>query len=324
MHGRLVAGTDRLAPTSCSNGCKTDDGHRSLLSSVVAGGRTFRKEAAEDRLTGLAAEVAFFAVLGIFPGLLALAAALGFVEALLGGAVATRAQETVIQFLSTFLTERASDTIHAVRSLFDEQDLALLSTASAGALWAMWRATRAVMRALAVVYDVDEERSPVRVGVLALALAVATLVVAVVVLAMFVLGPVFGGARSLAGAVGLGEVFAALWTWARVPFVFGMLLLWAAMMFHLAPHRRSSFRTDLPGALVTGVLSLLFSAGLGLYLRIAGGVNQVLGVIGGVLTVLLWLYLLSLALLIGAELNSVLSGAAARPGRDVQAAELTR
>ncbi|MBW3556257.1 MAG: YihY/virulence factor BrkB family protein [Actinobacteria bacterium] len=287
--GRLCSGGGRLRPLATAAG-------------------TLRREARDDRLTGLAAEVAFFAVLGIFPGLLALAAGLGFVEALLGGEVAERAQQVVMGFLTTFLTDRASETVAAIESLFDEGDAAVLSSAMAGAIWAVWRAIRAAMRALAVVYDVEEARSPVKVAALTLVLALSTLLVAVTILVMFVVGPLFGGGQAVAGAVGLGEVFSTLWRWGRIPFGFVVLVLWAATMFHLAPHRRSSFRSDLPGALVTGVLCLLFSAGLRLYAQFAGGVNQVLGVIGGVLTVLLWMYLLSLALLIGGELNGVLAG----------------
>ena len=280
-------------------------GHR--LQPLVVVTRALGKETADDRVTGLAAEVAFFAILGIFPGLLALGGALGFAEAVLGRDVADRAQRVILGFLTTFLTERASGMADAVRALFEETNVALVSFAALGAVWSMWRAMRAVMRALAVVYDAEEHRSPLRVGLLALGLALVTLVVSAVMLAVFVLGPLFGGARALAGTVGLGEVFGALWEWLRLPLAFVVLLAWAATLFHVAPHRRSPLRSDLPGAILTGVLWLLFSVGLRLYLEVAGGVNQVLGVIGGVLTVLLWLYLLSLALLLGGELNGVLA-----------------
>lgn len=266
-----------------------------------------RQEAGDDRLTGLAAEVAFFAVLGIFPGLLALAAALGFVQQLLGGEVATHAQQVVTDVLTTFLTDRASETVAAVRALFEKGDATLLSSAMAGAVWAVWRAIRAVMRALAVVYDVEDTRSRLKRAALTLFLALGTILIATLILVMFVLGPLFGGGQALADAVGMGQVFATLWSWARVPAGFVVLVLWAATMFHWAPHRRSSFRSDLPGALVTGILSLLFSIALRMYVGFAGGVNQILGVIGGVLTVLLWLYLLSLALLIGGEVNGMMA-----------------
>lgn len=282
------------------------------LRPLLSGARAFQKEATQDRLTGLAAEVAFFAVLGMFPGLLAIAAALGFLQDLLGGDVAVRAQQVVTEFLSTFLTDRASETVEAVGHLFDKSDPALLSAATAGAFWAVWRTIRAVMRALTVVYDVIEARSLIRTLLLTLALALSTLVVTSVMLVMFVLGPLFGGGEAIADLVGLGDVFVGLWRWVRFPVGLAVLVLWAAMMFHFAPNHRSSFRSDLPGAVVTGALWLLFSGGLRFYLAVAGSVNQVLGVIGGLLTVLIWLYLLSLALLIGAEINSVMAASQER------------
>lgn len=280
--------------------------HRARLQPIISAARSVRREGAADRVTGLAAEVAFYAVLGIFPGLLALAAALGFMESVLGGEVADRAQRVVTDFLRSSFGDGTSGIVEAVNALFDDGDPALLSLATAGAVWSMWRATRASMRALAVVYDVKEARSPVRVAALALALALATLVVTALVLVMFVLGPLLGSGHAIAETLGLGDAFAQLWTWARLPFIFAVLVMWAALLFHLAPHHRTSYRSDLPGALVTGVLWLVFSAGLRLYLEVAGGANQVLGVIGGFMTVLLLVYLLSLALLLGAELNTVM------------------
>jgi membrane protein len=269
--------------------------------------RRFRAAAADDRVTGVAAEVAFFGFLGIFPGLLALAAALGFLEVLVGADVADRAQRVVVDFLSGFLGERATATVDSVEALFEETDVALLSFASVGALWSVWRAARATVRALGVVYDVQETRSAARVAAVALVVAVSTLVLAAVMLVMFIVGPLLGGGRAVAATVGLGDVFAALWTWARLPLGFVVLVGWAAMLFRLTPDRTSTLRDELPGAVATGLLWLLFSAGFQVYLRVAGGANHVLGVIGGVMTVLVWLYLLSLALLVGAEMNAVIT-----------------
>ena len=280
-----------------------DDRRRSVADSV----RRFLAATADDRVTGVAAEVAFYGFLGIFPGLLALAAALGFLEVLVGADVAARAQRVVVDFLAGFFGERATATVDSVEALFEETDVALLSFGSLGALWSMWRAARATVRALGVVYDVRETRSAARAAAVALGVALSTLVLAAVMLVMFVVGPLLGGGRAVAAAIGLGDVFAALWTWARIPFGFAVLVGWAALLFRLTPNRTSTLRDELPGAVATGVLWLLFSAGFQVYLRAAGGANQVLGVIGGVMTVLVWLYLLSLALLLGAEMNAVIA-----------------
>ena len=79
-----------------------------------------------------------------------------------------------------------------------------------------------------MVYDVEEDRSPPRVAGVALVFSASTLLVGALVLAMFDVGPLLGGGRAVAQVVGLGDVFAALWTWARLPVAFALLIGWAA------------------------------------------------------------------------------------------------
>jgi membrane protein len=273
---------------------------------VVEVGTALRRESAHDRLTGVAAELAFFAVLAIFPGLLALASTLAFIESVLGGQLAEQSQRVVMEFLDTFLTDQASGTTNAVRSLFEERNVALLSFAMVGVLWSMVRGARGLIRALNVVYDVEDKRPLALSLLVALLLSVGTLLTAAVVLAAFVLGPLLGGGRAVADAVGLGGVFSGLWTWLRIPVASGVMVAWLVAVFHLAPNRDVALRHEIPGAVFTAVLWVLVAGGFRLYLDVAGGVNQILGVIGGFLVVLLWVYLLSLALLLGGELNAVL------------------
>jgi membrane protein len=94
-------------------------------------------------------------------------------------------------------------------------------------------------------------------------------------------------------------------------------VLWAATVYHLAPHHRSPWRADLPGAVLAAVLWLLVSVGLSVYLRIAVLGNAVLGTLGGGLVLLIWLYLLGLVLLVCGEVNAVLQGKR-RGGRDAR------
>ncbi len=98
---------------------------------------------------------------------------------------------------------------------------------------------------------------------------------------------------------------------------FLVLVGWAAVVFHSVPHAHAGWRAHFGGAALTGALWLMASGGLRLYLQLFGG-NPVFGVLGGALVVLLWMYLLSLALLLGAELNAVLAERAldARDGHE--------
>ncbi len=73
------------------------------------------RECSSDRVTGLAAEVAFFVVLSVFPTLLVMASALGFLDTIIGSQLAQEAQQRVISFLQRVLTQNAGDTIAVVR-----------------------------------------------------------------------------------------------------------------------------------------------------------------------------------------------------------------
>lgn len=263
------------------------------------------REARDDRLPGLAAEVAFFALLSIFPALLAVAAGLGSLDSLFGSEVTAAAQRQVINVLQTFLTDRASGTVDAVEELFEGASGGVFTFGVVGALWAASRGMATVLRALVQVYDAEETRSRLRRRLVALGLAAASMLLVVLTLTMLVVGPLLGLGRTLAGWVGLATVYGTIWQLVGVPVAFLTLLAWAAFVFHSVPHRHRSWRQHLAGAALTGALWLVVSVAFRLYLQLFGG-NPIFGVLGGALVVLLWLYMLSLALLVGAELSAVL------------------
>ncbi|MDQ3991295.1 MAG: YihY/virulence factor BrkB family protein [Actinomycetota bacterium] len=273
-------------------------------------GKALVGQVVRDRVTGLAAEVAFFGVLSVFPGLLMLAGALGSLEALVGSELARRSKEQVVGFLDLVLTDQAEGAIAAVEELFAGQSGGLVTVASLGALWGLSRGMAAVVRALNLAYDVEESRSWIRLRLLGVALAVGTVVMGALVLAMIVVGPLFGIGGRLAEVLGLGDAFVTLWSWVRWPVAFGLLVGWATTLLHIAPAtgERTRWRGDLPGAVLASVLWLAVSLGFNVYLRVAGEANPVFGVLGGGLTLLVWLYLLSFALLLGGEVNGLLHG----------------
>lgn len=269
--------------------------------------KAMRREWRDDRVAGLAAEVAFFGLLGLFPTLLVLAAALGSMEVIVGGEVAARAEGEVLDFLRRVLTDEASGTIDAVRRLFVETEPGLFTFGLLASLWAASRTFGAVVNALDVAYDLEERRSWLNLRASAIGLALGTAVVGAVILAMLVVGPLLGTGRHIADAIGAGGLFAAFWDWLRWPTVSVLIIAWASTIFHLAPNHRTPWRWDVPGAVLTAVFWALASVGFRFYLSLAAGANQVLGTLGGSLIVLLWLYLMSIGLLLGGELNAVVA-----------------
>jgi membrane protein len=288
------------------------------MSESLVVGRSLVQEWRDDRVSGLAAEVAFFGMLSVFPGFLALAAALGSLESLVGGELAADAEERVLDVLRRVLTDEAESTIAAVERLFEDASPGVFTLGLLLATWAASRGFAAVITALDVAYDLDERRTWWRLRAVAVGLALGTVLVVTLLLAMLVIGPLLGTGQDVADAIGLGGAFATAWDWARWPVVLLLAVAWAATIFHIAPNHTTPWRWDLPGALLSALAWVAVSTGFSAYLRVAGSANQVFGTLGGGLIALVWFYLLAASLLAGAELNAVLAqrradGGAERP-----------
>jgi membrane protein len=276
-------------------------------------GKELAHEWRSDRVTGVAAEIAFFGMLSLFPALLALASVLGVLGNVAGQDVADRTEARIVGALDDVLTDQANGTVTAVADLFDKPSPGLLTLGLVLALWAASRGFAALVRGLDIVYDLPEHRPWARLRLVSIGLAVGSVVIGALLLAMLVVGPLLGTGRSVADDVGLGATFATVWDWARWPVVMALALAWATTVFHVAPNHHTRWRDDLPGALVAAVAWILVSMAFHTYLVLAGDANQVFGVLGGVLIALMWFYLLAVGLLLGGEVNAMIE--ARRGGR---------
>lgn len=275
--------------------------------------RELTDESLKDRVLGLAAETAFFAVLSIFPSLLIATSLLSLLDVFAGADVATETKERVVDALDLVLTGRASPVIESVEAVFEGSYGGVLTFAALGAVVTLSGAWAVVVDALNHAYDTEERRTWLRRRLLGLGMGLATVVVVVVSLSTLVVGPLLGRGDDLADLIGLGQVFAATWNLLRIPLLFVGVTLWLMFVYHFAPNRRTRWRASLPGATATTALWLLATAGFHLYLRIAGETNPVLGAFGGGAIIMIWAYLLSLALLLGGEINAILGRRRAAP-----------
>lgn len=262
-------------------------------------------KADRDRLLGLAAETAFFAVLTLFPALLVLAAVLGQLRLIIGRWNAQRVEDGVLTFLDELLTDTASPAIDTVRDLFDSSGNAL-TIASVLALLSLSTAFSTLINTVNICYDVPETRGWWRRRWLGLLLGVGTVLTGALAVTLLVIGPLFGRAEDVVAGIGLDAEYSVVWSYARWPLAFVSLVLWATTMQHLTPARRERWRYDLPGGLLTALLWLAASYGLNLYLETAVSASPIFGALGGGLILMSWFYLLCVALLAGAELNAIL------------------
>ncbi len=274
----------------------------------------------DERVPGLAAETAFFVMLAIFPGFLIAASLLGVLD-VLGPDAADRAKRQVVEALNTVLTDEAAPAIASVQDLFERRRGRLLTVATLGALVTLSGAFAVAVGALNKAYGAAESRSWFHRRVLGMVMGLTTVVAVALALAVLVVGPLLGQGRELADVAGMGGAFTTAWNILRLPVMAVALVLWITTLFRVAPNRDGRWREALPGALLTTGLWLVVTAGFHLYLVLTADANPVLGAFGGGMIVMIWVYLLSVALLVGGELNAALIRRRRSPSRAPDRAE---
>lgn len=261
-------------------------GVRSRISSAWAFVRELQRESRDDGLPDTAAGVAFWLLLSLPAATLALIASMS----LLGPGLAEDLHEAINDLIDRTFTTEAADLREAVDGVFDQQRPGLFSVSIAVALFTASRGFAGLIRALDVAYDIEESRGVVRLRVTAVALALGTFAT-------------IGGSTLLwveSGDAGLPSVV-------RLAIALVVLVLWSATMYHVGPHHRTPWRYDVPGAILAAVGWVLLTAGFGLYVRLAGSGNQIVGVAGTALLALTWLWAACVVFLVGAELNEIIA-----------------
>lgn len=259
-------------------------------------------DALDDRIVGLAAEIAFFALLSLPPLLLTVAASLGFLSEDLTTRFVTgltRASR------STFTGPTIDNVIEPTLQLLTTQRrVDVISVSFAVTVFSASRVMRVLLDAVGIAYDMDRERQSWRQRLYGLGATLGLLLLAPVLVPLLVVGPDLG--EQLARLAAVPDQFGTLWRALYFPSVGVLAILVVATTYHLAAPWWTPWRRDLPGALLTVVIWLAGSAGLQLYTSRAISDPDVYGPLAGPLVLLVWLYLLAFAVLLGAEFNAEL------------------
>jgi membrane protein len=273
---------------------------------VRALGRRVWRELSEDEVTERAAALAYYFLFSLFPALLFLTAMLGLLP--LPGLM-----DRLIDYADQALPVDAASMVQ--RTLEEIQAGArggLLSFGALAALWAGSNGMASIMAALNVAYDIEDARPWWKRRGLAIVLTVGFAIFILAALVLLVFGPLIG--EAVAAGLGLGAVFSVAWSVVSVPIVMGCVLTGFALVYYFAPAAQQSWRWVTPGSAVALVLWLAMSFGLRVYVQHFANYTATYGSIGGVILLMLWLYLTGVVLLVGAEINAEIEQAAAERG----------
>jgi membrane protein len=267
------------------------------------------REFSKDQCPDLAAALTYYSVLSIFPALLALVSLLG---------IFGDPQKTTSALLDIVQGVAPGQTVDTIRPVV--QDLASSSAAGLtfilGLLTAVWSASGyvgAFGRAMNRVYEIDEGRPFVKLRGTMLGVTIVNLLIVVVIAAMLVLsGPV---AESVGNLIGLDSAFLTVWNIVKWPVMLVLIIVAIAILYYATPNvKQPKFRWMSMGSAIALVVFLLASLAFGFYVSYSNSYNKTYGAIGGVIVALLWLWILNMSLLFGAEFD-----AETERGRQLQA-----
>ncbi len=266
-------------------------------------------EFGEDQCTDLAAALTYYAVLAVFPAMLALISLLGVVGQ------AQSSIDKVIEILRPLVSTQVLDSITIALEQVSSSSSAgiALVISIATALFSASGYVGAFARAMNRVYEIEEGRPfwKLRPTMLLLTL-VAVLLAASALLILIVSGPV---AQSIGSVIGLGDTALLVWSIAKWPVLALIVLLVVGLLYYTTPNiQQPKFRWISVGAAAAILVWVLASVGFAFYVANFGSYNKTYGSVAGVVVTLLFLWITNLALLFGAELDAELER-----GRELEA-----
>ncbi len=271
---------------------------KSLLS--VRALRAAVAEFQRDDALGLAAQLAFYLILALFPFLLVLVSLMGtFSSPELADQVLGYFREVTPQQVYEIIDSYLHDIIAGNRPA-----PGLFSVGLVIALWSASGAFAALINALNRAYDVEETRPFWKVRGIALLMTLGLSVMIMIGVLLLVAGPPIG--RGIADLLGLGEVFTLVWNVVQWPVALSLMVFAVALLYYFAPDAGQPFRWITPGGLIGVLLWVLASVIFRFYVSNFGSYDATYGSIGAVIVLLLYLYISSLTILFGAELNATL------------------
>ncbi|MDP8971511.1 MAG: YihY/virulence factor BrkB family protein [Actinomycetota bacterium] len=263
--------------------------------------RRTAKEFKDDRATLVAAGMAFYWFLAVFPALLAAVGILGLVNA--GPQVVDAITKGIA---STLPGDAATVLTDAVKRAGAQPGGASAVAAIVGVAISLWSASAgmvAVQTGLNVAYDIDQDRTFVKQRLVALLLIVVAAVLGGVATVFVVFGQPLG--EAVRDLLPFGDAFVVAWTVIRWVLALLALITWFACIYYLAPNREAPRWTWVsPGGLVGAVIWLAASLALSFYVSSFGSYAQTYGSLVGVVVLLLWLFVSALAVVMGGELNA--------------------
>jgi membrane protein len=268
------------------------------------------KALGDDRLLAVAAGIVFYGLLAFFPAITALVSIYGLV------ADPSTIREH-ISLVSGILPAGGFDILRdQVERILAKGGGQLSFAFLFGTLLAIWSANagmKAMMDALNVIYNVPETRGFIRLNAVSLSLTVGAIAMLLLVIGAVVVFPL------VLAAFGLGQFSTSLASWLRWPLLFVGVVLALAVLYRFGPSPRDvRWRWITPGSAMSTVLWVIGSAALSFYLSHFANYDATYGSLGAAIGLMMWMWMSSIVVLLGAQLNDTLDHWQDKPDKPMQ------
>ena len=254
------------------------------------------EEIQKDRVTAVAAGVVFFCLLAVFPALTAMVSSYGLFADVstigehltaIGGILPDTSLELVREQI-TRITSNSGEKL-TFGFLF-------------GFLFALWSANagmKAIFDALNVIYDEEEKRSFIKLNLVSLMFTIGGIVAMLCAIAAVVVFPLI---LTFFGITSVNPVLLSILRW---PILFCLIIFGLALIYRYGPSRREAeWRWVSPGSVFAALVWIIASLGFSYYLSNFADYNATYGSLGAVMGLMMWMWISSMVILTGAELNA--------------------
>ncbi|MBN9061207.1 MAG: YihY/virulence factor BrkB family protein [Rhizobiales bacterium] len=262
------------------------------------------QETANDRILAIAAGAAFYGLLALFPAVTALVSSYGLFAS---WATASDHLATLASVLPPGAFSVIQDQITRILATNNSTLSWAFAVSICVALWGANAGMKAAIDALNVVYDEKEKRSFIVLNIVSLTMTAGMIILGCCAIALLVVTPI------LLNALALGQSIESGIALARWPLLFLGMMFSLAVLYRFGPSRRmAKWRWITPGAALASAVWLAASSGLSFYFSHFANYDAVYGSLGGLMALLIWMWMSAIVVLMGAELNSEIEHQTAR------------
>ncbi len=252
----------------------------------------------DDRVPEIGAQLTYYLVLAIFPFIIFFLSILQFTPL---------ADANILQELLSPLPGDTKDLFYnLISNIIQSGSIGLLSFGAIGSIWASSNGVMAIIKAVNRAFDLEESRPYIKLKGLSIVFTIGLFAILIVAFAILIFGEVIF--HALVTSYNLPALI--IWKILKLLIPLAFMVIVITLLYKFSPSIKKGISIKLsesfPGALFASAFWIVFSTAFSFYVNNFANYSKTYGSLGGVIIFLIWLYVSSMVLVLGAEVNATL------------------